>query len=220
MKTIGNIIKEARITKNYSRVDIGDMTHIKTDFIGAIEKGEWEKLPEFTTTLGFVKSIAHFLDIDETLVVSTFRREYPPSLRREAEKQISKRALAKSEFGKKIVWGPRLTFLFGVFVVVAIVLGYLGFQYRKFNSPPSLTVSEPTNNQTITSYIVSVNGNTDPDATISVNDQPVIVENSGSYTTQIEVSTDTDLVIVRAKSRSGKETTIQRKIKVVLQNKQ
>jgi len=214
MNTVGNIIKDARLKKGFSRTDLGDLTHIRTTFIAAIETGDWEKLPDFAILSGFVKSIAHFLDIDETLVMSTFRREYPPKLR-ELEPKMKKNPMTK-ELNKKIVWGPRITFLIGVFIVIFVVLGYLGFQYKKFNAPPTLSVSEPTENQTVNNYILEVDGKTDSDATVSVNDQPVIVDNSGSYTTQIEVSKDTNLIVVRAKSRSGKETTVSRRIRVAL----
>jgi cytoskeletal protein RodZ len=57
MNSIGKILKNARIKKKLSLSSLSDKTKIKRDFLDAIEKEEWEKLPEFPVVLGFVKSI-------------------------------------------------------------------------------------------------------------------------------------------------------------------
>lgn len=207
MKTIGNLLKEARVTKGLSRGQLGEMTHIKVAFILAIETADWGNLPEFSTTLGFVKSISHFLNIDENQTLSVFRRDYPPTLREKKEQEKTK------GIENKFRWGPRITFFAGIFIILLIVLGYLGFQYRKFNLAPSLTINKPTEGQIVSSSTVEVSGKTDPDATIEVNGQTALVDNSGNFDTQIDVSKDKNQITIITKSRSGKETQIQRTIK-------
>src|SRR5258708_10872582 len=183
MKTVGDLIKEARLRRNYSREDLGEISHIKMSFIAAIEKADWENLPEFNIVIGFVKSIAHFLDIPENQAVSILRRDYPPKLIQKVNVKTK-----KENFGKRFMWGPRMTFLAGVLVIILIVLGYLGFQYRKFNQPPSLIVNEPSQSEIVKGFHLNVVGQTDPDATLMVNDQPVIVNGDGSFNTQIDIN--------------------------------
>lgn len=209
MKTVGNLIKEARLKKNYTKKDLGEITHIRANFIAAIENASWKDLPEFNIVVGFVKSLAHFLDIPEDQAVSTLRRDYPPSLVK------SERLKVKSEnFGKRFVWGPRMTFAAGILIIIFLVLGYLGFQYRKFNLPPHLVVQTPTEGQSVINNTLEVSGKTDMDAGVEVNGQMVIVNDDGSFKVNIPVSESTTDITVSAKSRSGKETIVRRRINV------
>ena len=213
MKTIGDLLKETRVAKGISRNELSEVTHIKVSFIFALENGEWNNLPEFSTTIGFVKSISHFLDMDENQAVSTFRRDYPPKL---ANSLGHTPQPPRKEIRKKVSWGPRLTFFVGILVIVLVVLGYLGIQYRKFNMPPTLIIYEPTEGQTVSTSSLEVKGKTETDATVSVNNQPAIVDTNGNFDTKIDTSNKVDKIVITARSRSGKETTISRTIKIAL----
>ena len=52
MKTIGDLLKEARNARGFSKKELGEMTHIKVSFIHALENDDWGNLPEFSTTIG------------------------------------------------------------------------------------------------------------------------------------------------------------------------
>jgi cytoskeletal protein RodZ len=203
MKTIGKYIKDARVKKRYSKSRVEKLTKIKGEFIEAIEKETWSKLPDFPVVVGFVKSIARVLKIDEKQATALLRRDYPPK-----ELHVN----PKPDVSDKFRWSPRVTFIAGVVAVLLFTLGYLGFEYYKFVSPPSLTVNVPKENQEITQSPVTVSGSTTSDATIKVNNQPVLVDDNGNFTTQLEVTNDTKQIVVEAISRSGKETTIHRNI--------
>jgi len=206
MKTAGNLIRETRLKLNLSRSELGNLTRIKTNFIKAIEESDWNSLPELPVVIGFVKSISHFLDIDDNLAVALLKREYKPS------KDFVK--IKEPKFKRKLIWGPRLTFLAGILIVIFVVIGYLGLQYKKFNSPPSLVLNTPQEGQVINNDKIKVSGSTDPDATVEINNQPVIVEENGNFEEDINVSAQTTQIKVVARSRSGKTTSISRTIKV------
>lgn len=206
MKTAGELIKEVRLRENISQKELGEMTHIKTSFIEAIENSQWDKLPEEAVVIGFVKSISHFLEIDETTLVALLKREYKPINIIIKQKKVK-------DINRRFIWGPRLTFASVVIIILIIVLGYLGLQYKNFNSPPKLIVVTPVENQIVKNNPLTINGSTDTDATVEVNSQPIVVEDDGKFTAQINVSENTKVVKVTAKSRSGKETVISRTIK-------
>ncbi|MBU0572576.1 helix-turn-helix domain-containing protein [Patescibacteria group bacterium] len=203
MKTIGIFIKEARIKKRFSQDKIAKETKIKEEFVVSIEKENWETLPEYPVVIGFVKKISKYLKLDERQAVAFLRRDYPP------------RVLPvnpKPDVAKKFVWSPKLTFVIGIAVIAIAVLGYLGFQYSSFVSPPKLVVDEPQEEQVIKQKNLIVSGKTDQDATIKINNQPILVEEDGSFKAEIEIFEGTEEIVVKAVSRSGKETTIRRKI--------
>jgi len=203
MKTIGGAIKEARTRKKYSLSKLENVTKIKKDFISALEKEDWGHLPEFPVLSGFVKSIAGALGVGEKSLLALLRRDYPP-------KALS--INPKPDVSDKFVWSPKLTFAVGVGIVMVLVLGYLGIQYKKFISPPSLNVLEPKEEQVVKERRVKVVGKTDGDAIIKINNQPVLLDSEGNFEAEIEIFEGTNEIVVKAQSRAGKETVVRRKI--------
>ncbi len=203
MKTIGKVIHEARTRKRYSLAKVEEKTKIKGSFLNAIEKENWEVLPEFPVVTGFVKSISEIVGIPVKTATALLRRDYPP-------KPLS--INPKPDVGGKFIWSPKLTFLAGVGLVIIVILGYLGFQYLKFLSPPSLAVYKPKDRQVVESRDVEVSGKTDSDATVTVNNQLIIIDQEGKFDTTIQIFEGTKEIIVKATSRGGRESTISRKI--------
>jgi cytoskeletal protein RodZ len=203
VKTIGEALKAARTKKRFSLAKLEKATKIKKEFIEAIEKESWEKLPEYPVVVGFVKNIAKTLKFNQRQATALLRRDYPPK---------SLRINPKPDVSDKFSWSPRLTFLAGVIAVSIIVFAYLGFQYVSFISPPELQIESPRNEQIVHEEILSVTGTTDPEATVKVNNQPVLVDEDGSFVAEIEIFEGTVEVEIVAKSRSGKETVVRRKI--------
>ncbi|MGB6839208.1 MAG: hypothetical protein WBE27_03010, partial [Microgenomates group bacterium] len=119
----------------------------------------------------------------------------------------------KPDVSKKFRWRPRTTFIVGITIVIMMVLGYLGFQYSRFISPPKLVVDQPQEEEVVKERILIVSGKTDLDATIRINNQPVLVDEDGDFETEIEIFEGTEEIIVKAVSRSGKDAIIRRKIK-------
>lgn len=205
MKTVGEILKTERLTKKYSLQKIEELTKIKKEFIDDIENCRWEKLPEYSTVLGFVKSLSQYLEIDERKSVALLKRDYILKKR----DQIS----PKPDISDKFSWSPKLTFWIGFIFTFLLVTSYLIFQYKRFVSPPNLVVNQPEENQTIKQNKVKVFGKTDSDSVIMVNNQPVLTSSEGNFEVEIQITKDTNEIIIKAVSRSGKETVIYRNIK-------
>jgi cytoskeletal protein RodZ len=205
MKNIGEILKERRLAKKYSLEKIEHLTKIKKEFIDNIENCRWEKLPEYSTVLGFVKSLSQYLEIDERKSVALLKRDYILKKR----DQIS----PKPDISDKFSWSPKLTFWIGFIFTFLLVTSYLIFQYKRFISSPDLVVNQPEENQIIKQNKVEVFGKTDSDAVITVNNQPVLTSSEGDFEVEIQITKETNEIIIKAVSRSGKETLIRRNIK-------
>lgn len=208
MRTIGSLIQEARQRENYSHKVLERKTKIKESFIKAIEQEEWSKLPEYPVVVGFVKNISSALGIDRQVALALLRRDYPPR---------SLPINPKPDVFRSFSWSPKFTLAIAVSFFALIIFYYLFSQYRQFNSPPSLTLSRPTEGEMVDNEFI-VSGITAPEATITVNNQPILVGEDGSFVVEMVVSDDETEVIVVAKSRSGKETSVRRKIEVVDKN--
>ena len=205
MKTIGQVIKSARLNKKLSVKKLGELTKIKVSFIKSIEEEKWKDLPTFPTVLGFVRSISAPLGIDEKMAMAVLKRDYPPQ-----KTNIS----PKPDVSPKFTWSPKLTFIVSTIVVFLGVLGYLGYQYIKFISPPNLQVESPKENQTVNVGYIPVFGSTDTDVKITVNNQAVLVDLDGNFSVNLEVTESTKEINIVAISRSGKKRIVSRKITV------
>ena len=209
MKTVGKLLLDARIKKKYSRARLEKETKIKGEFIEAIENEKWNKLPDFPVVAGFINSISQTLGVNKKTARALLRRDYPP------------RTLPvnpKPDVVDKFSWNPRKTFVTGAILVSIAILGYLGFQYSQFVRPPDLNLEKPLEGEQIDGFGVEVVGKTDPDTSVTVNNQPIFVEEDGSFSIEIEVSSNTTEILVIATSRSGKETVVRRNINQEVQN--
>jgi len=207
MKTIGKTLKDARLKKKVSLARLSEITKIRKEFIGAIEEDDWKKLPEFPVVTGFVKNIAQALGMGANTAAAFLKRDYPPQ---------DLRINPKPDVSKEFIWSPKLTFLLGTVIIVVALFGYLIYQYIRFISPPMLNVEVPIEGQIVNEDKLSVNGKTDLEATIKVNNQPVLLDDKGDFTAEIEVTENTNEVTIVARSRSGKESVVKRSIRVDL----
>ncbi|MCS7092342.1 MAG: helix-turn-helix domain-containing protein [Patescibacteria group bacterium] len=197
MRTIGIIIREARLSKKMALSDLSRLTKIKQDFIEKIEQERWRELPEYATVAGFVKRIAQCLELSEDRLVSTLRRDYSID---------QKNLVPQKEIATGFIWQPKYTFFMLVAMILAIFTTYIIAQYISFNSPPSLTIYKPVENEIIKSRYFTVEGATSPDSTVRVNNQTAYVEKDGRFFTEIEVGSETKEIIIKSVSRAGKET--------------
>ena len=197
MNTIGQILKEARMKKGVSLVKLENLTKIKREFISKIENNDWDNLPEFPVVSGFVKNIANAVNVSISKANAILRRDYPP-------KKLS--INPTPDVGSKFVWSPKLTFAMGISTLLILVLGYLGFEYLKFVKPPELIVISPKENEQILQNKVKIEGKTTTDAILTVNNQPIILDINGKFSTDLEITKETEELKFKATSRSGKVT--------------
>lgn len=197
MNTIGQILKDARLKKNISLTKLENQTKIKKDFILKIEKNDWENLPEFPVVSGFVKNIASALGISVNNANAILRRDYPP-------KRLA--INPKPDVEDKFFWSPKLTFAIAVGILLLLVLSYLGLEYLKFIRPPELSIIAPNDNQRVLQDKVKIEGKTTTDAVLTVNNQPIILDQDGKFVTEIEITKETKELKFVSTSRSGKVT--------------
>lgn len=205
MKTVGQILKEARLAKNISLRKLENLTKIKKEFILSIEDNNWDKLPDFPVISGFVKNLAVSLGVDPTKINAILRRDYLP-------KKLN--INPKPDIIHKFSWSPKFTFIVGIGVLIIFVLSYLGIEYSKFISPPHLQIINPLENEIVLSNKVTVKGKTASDVNLTVNNQPIIVDQDGNFVGEIEITNETNDLLFVAISRFGKTSQKSRNIKV------
>jgi hypothetical protein len=138
------------------------------------------------------------------MAVAVLKRDYP----------LKNLNINPKETKKVFTWSPKLTFTVGVGAIVLAVLGYLAFQYIRFVSPPTLVIESPVEGQVINGNSVLVFGQTDPDAKVIVDNEPVLTDEDGKFSVNIDITPTTKEISIEATSRSGKERIINRTINI------
>lgn len=200
MKTAGIVLREARSGQGLELSEISAATRIKEKFLQAIETSDWGKLPNASVAQGFTRSYAQFLKVDPERVLALLRRDFPfagNSTKKEKEIAIQERR----------IWTPKATATTTILAGFLVSLVYLLHQYFVFVAPPDLKAQV-----SIQGEKVEVKGKTNPQATLEVNGQAVLIEREGSFNVEMERSSFGSRLEIKATSRSGKERKIEKQI--------
>ncbi len=208
MKTVGSILQEARIVKKISLEQAETATKIRLFFLQAIEADDYSSLPSLSYAKGFVKNYSEYLGLDSGMVLAFFRRQTAEVTRSSLLPKGVSAPLGTSLF--QLTPGK---FLGGILIALVLIFsGYLGFQYRKLNQTPGLSVDSPTNQFITNERRVDILGKTDPDATVTVNGINVLVRGDGKFFDQVPLDSGVNKITIIATSRFGKTTTIVREV--------
>lgn len=208
MKTVGEILKEARETKHLTLTEIEQGTRIRLKFLEAIESDDFRKLPSLSYAKGFVKNYSEYLGLDSKTVLAFFRRQIadvPKSslLPKGVEKPLNRTFL-------QLTPGRFITII--VVSLILLFLGYLGFQYQAIRQAPVLTITTPNNQAVVTERRIDVLGTTNPDATVTINGISVLVRGDGKFFDQVAIDPGVNRLVITATSRYGKSTTVVREV--------
>lgn len=204
-------LRQSRLERGLSLTDIAVKINVKKEYLEALEKGEYNKLPAGVYGKNFLKEYAIFLGLNYKKLIKDFQ----------AEKIISSEENDKRLFSQQII--KKYNFLIFPkiiknFVIVAVTLScllFLGFSLKKIISPPMLEVTEPKNNQAISNNFVNVLGRTETEAQITINGENITLEhgeNESLFSKKINLKTGLNTITITAKKKYGREATVERQV--------
>ena len=208
MRTVGQILREERERKFYTLEEIEKATKIRKELLEALEAGQYSKLPPPTFVQGFIKNYGKFLKLDIDKLLAIFRREFsegahPPRILDSFKDPVEK---------KRFKLTPARAFGGVILSLIIIFFVYLWIEYRFLIGGPFLEVNQPVNQFNSSSATVQVTGRTDPEASLSINNQEIGVDPSGKFSQEIKLSDDINTIEISAVSKSGKVTKVERTV--------
>ena len=87
MESIGEFFKQVRETKGLTIDEVAAKTRIRTDFVKALEDGNFAKLPDQVFARGFVRSYARSLGLDEEDAIHRFTQSAGAFYDKQVEKE-------------------------------------------------------------------------------------------------------------------------------------
>src|SRR5687768_378327 len=87
MDSIGDFFKQVRETKGLTVDEVASKTRIRTDFVKALEEGNFAKLPDQVFARGFVRSYARSLGLDEEDAIHRFAQSAGAFYEKQGERE-------------------------------------------------------------------------------------------------------------------------------------
>jgi len=203
--TLGEKLKKLRGDFRMSLSEISRATRIQVKYLEYLENGEYHKLPADVYVRGFLRSYAHYLNIDEQAFINLYERErhIQVNLNQETEKKtFNVKNLSISSF----VITPRSIVVVMIFLLVGGAFFYLFREFQAFAGAPRLIILSPAERTTIieTNEII-VQGKTDKGARVSINNQSVFVGSAGEFSDKLTLQSGLNTVTIVAINRFDKE---------------
>lgn len=209
MITAGEVLKKKRETLGRSIELVSQETKMQKRFITYIEDNDFSKFDSEVFLTGFIKIYSHYLGLDTEKVLALYRRSKP-------QKKSSKGKSIEPIWTKykKVILTPKslITILSVVFFV--LILGYIGLQIYKFQSPPKLNILSPIDAITVTEKKLIVEGTTQPEAILEINSSLVPIDNQGHFKYEITLNEGINIVTLKSRKNSNNilETVETRKV--------
>ncbi|MFH2019166.1 MAG: helix-turn-helix transcriptional regulator [bacterium] len=206
MKTAGQLLQEKRLLKELTIEEIAANIKVKPKYLTALENSDFASLPSSTFIKGFLRNYASALKVNPETVLAMFRRDFVEN----EQGEIIPKGLVKPVSNKPKVFSA-LSFLIGL--TLLFFLGFLGYQLIGWWSLPKLDILQPINGE-VYGELVTIKGKTDHDASLSINNQKVIVNQSGEFSLDLLFPAGTHSVIITTTNRQGKSKMEERSFQV------
>jgi len=207
-QSLGEVLQVERHAQKISREALAQATHIKLDFIKALESNDFAHLPPVPFVLGFIRSYARYLKLNPEPFCALLRRDYVAT---DDGKLLPREKMSQLSFRTPTITMAKASAML-VFGLFTAIFGYAIWRWYQFNQPPQLTIIEPQEDASVSGQ-VKVSGVTSLDAVVAVNADPVSLQPNGSFQTEISIPREgiTTLTIQSTDPR-GKTRTVQRTV--------
>lgn len=210
MRTVGEILKKARLEKKYTLETVEKQIKIRKKFLSALEENQWNKLPSLPYIKGFIRNYSNFLGLQGEEMLAIFRRQY----QFDEHDNLLPEGITKPLNEPFIRFTPQTIVAILSFLLLAVFFIYLGVQYRSFTSAPTLLVSKPIEGEILAADAVQISGKTDSDAVVEINNKKIALKDNGEFATELTLSPGINTITIESVSKYGKRKTITRTISI------
>lgn len=201
-QTLGEKLKKIRQNSYVTLNEISKAKKIRKEYLEKIEAGEYDKLPPEVYIKGFLRGYAEYLRIDVDQVIKQFDKE------KKIDQSIKKKTLPKNnkKFNINI---PHLTLTPRIIsVLIFIILTTSGFIYfykelNNFSQDPRLVILQPSGSLSIEKNSFEIIGITDEGNQVSINGQPVYVNNKGEFKENLSLQKGLNSIKIEARNKFG-----------------
>jgi transcriptional regulator with XRE-family HTH domain len=203
--TLGEKLKKLRESKRISLNDVSYATGIQVKYLEYLENGNYEKLPVDVYIKGFIRKYAEFMGMEEAGFLRIYEKE------REIKKNLDKNRKSNNTKINPInisafVFTPKKLIFFLVFILVGGGIFLLYKEIGSFAENPKLVILNPENNSRVKGNSLSMEGITEKDGLLFINDHPILVNEDGKFKENITLQSGSNVINIKAVNKFKKET--------------
>ncbi|MDY0097551.1 MAG: DUF4115 domain-containing protein [Candidatus Dojkabacteria bacterium] len=211
MVTAGEVIKNKRESLGKDLNSVSVDTKIQKRFLEYIENNQFEKFDSKIFATGFIKIYSKYLGLDVEKILALYRR----STLVEVKNSNKKTSVNKKRKLPKINISPKILAITTLVIFLLLIVGYVGYQIYKFQTPPSLTIVDPIDGYITNEKSTILKGLTQESVLIDVNDKQVDVNSKGEFETEIFLIEGVNTITVRALKSSNSNLETNKTLKVI-----
>ncbi len=170
-----------------------------------IEEGDYDSLPPDVYVKGFLRSYAEYLGVDPKKLINIYQRE--KDIKNNLTKNGNARPVSKPIRVPRFVITPKIITAAAIILVILGGFFYLYKEIGRFAAEPRLAITEPLGDEVIEGNSVNITGFTDQDSKLTINDQPVLVNDEGEFQENILLQDGLNTITVSAINRFGKSAS-------------
>lgn len=177
-----------------------EATKIRSKYLRAIERGEYDVLPAGAYARCFVFTYGRFLGLPESQLSVDWQKEAKlaeavPIIATESTVHLSRFQIT-----------PRLVISTAALLCGFLILGYVLFQVGRLTGGPDLVITSPAERAVVADSSVAVMGQTAKGASVTINGQAIRPDTEGKFAEKVGVDPGLNSIEVVATGSSGKQS--------------
>jgi len=203
-ETVAEQLRSARQTKKLKLEEVARTLKIKYKYLAALEKNQYDKLPEGVYGKNFLREYALFLGLDYQKLVKIFSQEKKNFQPQEYKQPFSRRIVKKTYFWMV----PKIVRNILIGLIIIICFFYLGLRLSKIISPPTLFIYSPIENLVTKKNFLEVSGKTEPEVHLVINGETILSDSNGNFSKIIDLKKGINTIVITADKKYGASNTI------------
>jgi len=217
IQKLGNLFQCTREKKNIQLKQATEITKIRIEYLEALEKGDYKKLPPEVYTKGFIRNYSQYLGLDPKVTLALYRREYLKQKQLNnslwANKKPLKERLSINLTSEKLVFLP---IIIGIMLFVIYIITRINAVVRapefELDSPVRISAGSEQVYQTTESKI-NIKGKVEVGSRLKINNAEVDTKNLEIFEIiDLQLEEGENIFTLVATSEFGIESTIVLKV--------
>ncbi len=207
---IAKEIKEKRKDMGLDLNKISQKTKINIKYLKALENGQLNKLPPGVYGKKILQEYSNFLKLDTDFLLEVW------DIETDNKKKVNQRNI----FSYKV---PHLSYFLTIpkiiknliiLLAVLICLTYLGYYIKNIIEAPSLIITSPVDNMHTNENFINIIGETEEEATVTINNQEVLLDPQGNFVKKVNLSNGLNTISIVAQKKYSQKNIIKKRILV------
>ncbi|MFH0952653.1 MAG: helix-turn-helix domain-containing protein [Patescibacteria group bacterium] len=209
-QTLGERLQQLREEAGLSVDQVSQHLNIVRKHIISLEAGQYNELPGEIYVKNFLSKYASLLNVQEAAVLSRFYKEYV--VNRQLDPRLQQTELPPKGLPRQLTFTPVTLRRIGLGLLVVAILVYLGWEVSKIVTPPPLALSEPPDNLVTEENLLTIVGQTEAEAIVTINKEQISVDESGAFSETIILEPGVNTVMIEAKKPRSRSVSVFRQI--------